>query len=204
MTIYEPHGYYVYAYLRENGTPYYIGKGKGRRAWSKRHSVFLPPKNRIVILESGLTEVGALAIERRLIRWHGRKSEGGILYNLTLGGEGSTGYGIRRPCKEETKIKLSEAKKGKSYPKLTEANRRTGERKKGIPLPESTKEKLRVSRNKWTFSDEHKANLSKAAIGKPHPVKAVTCHYCLKTGNPGAMSRYHFDNCKFNPHKHCK
>lgn len=103
--------YYVYAYLRENNTPYYIGKGTGNRAWRHcRNDVVHPPKNtnRIVILENNLTNIGALALERRMIRWYGRiDNHTGILRNQTDGGDGRTGQkGIPKPkWSEEAKAK---------------------------------------------------------------------------------------------------
>lgn len=109
MTIYD--SYYVYAYLRKRDlTPYYIGKGSKNRINEKHRFVSVPKnKNLRVVLESNLTEVGALALERRYINWYGKKSDGtGILLNKTDGGDGfNTKHSI------QTRKLMSEKQLGK-------------------------------------------------------------------------------------------
>ena len=155
--------------MRKDGTPYYIGKGRGKRIFSKQRNINAPSdRNRIIICESYLTEIGAFAIERRLIRWHGRKDLGtGILRNMTNGGDGASGA-IRSP---ETRKLISEAHKGKIFSK--ETIRKLSEAGKGRKHSEESKLKMSEiqkgkNKGKWgpmkgrTQSQEAKLKMSNA------------------------------------------
>jgi hypothetical protein len=169
MNIYNktnlPHGFYIYAYLREDGTPYYIGKGKGLRAWIQ-HSVkgkgAHTPKDlsRIYVCESNLTELGAFALERRYIRWWGRKDLGtGILQNMSDGGQGTSG--VKKTVSEETKRKIGSANRGRLQ-SLEERAKRSVSLKGIKPSDESNAKRGAKARGRvlGPQSEERKAKTS--------------------------------------------
>ena len=135
--------YYTYAYLREDKTPYYIGKGKGNRAYKRnKDRIIKQPKDksRILILKQNLTEEESFRHEVYMIAVFGRKDLGtGILHNRTNGGEGSSGAIMSNEWKrkqrerthsEETRKKISDAMKGENNPQY------------GKSLSEETRKKL--------------------------------------------------------------
>jgi hypothetical protein len=95
----HPHDkFYAYLWLRENGTPWYAGKGQGNRAYIHPERGIKPPsdRSRIVIMNSG-NEAEALETEKELIHNWGRKDNGtGILHNLTDGGENPPNFRGRK------------------------------------------------------------------------------------------------------------
>lgn len=103
--------FYVYQYLTEDGTPYYIGKGKGNRINSHHKYVTVPPVHLREKLVTELTESDALQQEMALIRKYGRKIDGGILDNTKLNQWACTS-GWNHST--ETKKKISAANLGKT------------------------------------------------------------------------------------------
>lgn len=105
--------FYSYVWLRKDGTPRYVGKGSGRRAFTsdKGHR---PPKDKsLILIFPAATEAEAMASEIVMIDLFGRKDVGtGCLRNFTDGGEGAAGH---RPT-EATKRKISLAGRGVPHP----------------------------------------------------------------------------------------
>lgn len=182
--------FYVYALTdpRKDNEPFYIGKGVGGRA----RSHLLPSAREqnnfkmavikairaeglepgVEILVENLEEEIALQTEKSLISKYGRRVDGsGSLTNLTLGGDGSSGYKhteetkakLRKPKNrtlparkqsEETRAKISASMIGKpgrgtGYQWTEEQRAALSERRKGQSCP--TKGKKRVYREDGTF-----------------------------------------------------
>jgi hypothetical protein len=130
--------YYTYAFLREDKTPYYIGKGRGKRIYSKNRAIKPPKdKSRIIFLKKNLTEAEAFKHEVYIIFVLGRKDLGtGTLRNLTNGGEGSSGH-IKS---EESKKKIGGAQSGKTLTEKTK--KKMSVAKSGVPKTEEWKQAM--------------------------------------------------------------
>ena len=71
--------FYVYQYLTEDGQPYYIGKGSGRRMHKPHTKTLLPSVERRVIVKEGLTNDEAKKLEGDLISKHTMLTNGLII-----------------------------------------------------------------------------------------------------------------------------
>ena len=179
--------FYVYVLKTVDGNIFYVGKGSGDRMYqhikiakgnslSRKKNPKLYNKissilnsggyvNSEVIFSSKL-ENECFSKEVEIIESIGLNN----LCNLTTGGEGTSGYKLS----EETKKKMSEAKKGKKRVFSDEHRKKLSEAKKKNPinawkgkkLSEETKKKMSEAKRGKEFSDEHKKNTSEALKGR--------------------------------------
>lgn len=148
--------FYVYEIQYSDGTPFYVGKGKGDRynkslkmcknKW--KHNIINKIRKNgdeplVKIIADNLIESVAFKFEISLIAYYGRRDLGtGILVNMTDGGEGVSGI-VRS---NETKQKMSDVHKGKKHSE--ETRRKMSENSKGRIFSKSHKNNLSISKMK--------------------------------------------------------
>ena len=150
--------FYTYLWLREDGTPYYVGKGSGLRAFtSTAHGVRRPRQLSRIIVQDQPNEQDAFAVEIFLISYYGRLDlSEGILRNRTDGGDGTSGYvytdELRQKRREhkhtdETRQRLSTIHKGHI----------------GVIHSEETRRKISAAHRGKKVSEETRLRMSAAA-----------------------------------------
>lgn len=172
----ERNDFYTYAFLREDRTPYYVGKGCGRRAYRTNL-----PNDRVLILKRNLTEDEAWKHETYMIFVFGRKDIGtGILRNLSDGGSGGSSGCVRS---KETRRKMALAKKGDNNPmKRPSVKAKVSKALTGKKNPEHSKRmtgRKATEETRKKMSETHKGR----AISESQLKKLRQKFKCLVTGH---------------------
>jgi len=196
--------FYTYAFLREDRTPYYVGKGKGNRAYRKRLKGVKRPQDekRILILKKGLTEQEAFRHEKYMIAVFGRKDLGtGILLNRSEGGEGNSGYRHT----EKTKIRLRETSTGRKFKPRTKLHRKRlsaalrGKRSwLGLKHREESKEKISQTRKEKELAKGENNGM----FGRNHTEESKVKMSETKKERKVGVGRVWYHNPEENQEKH--
>ena len=180
----NPRRFYVYVYVRENGVPYYVGRGTGSRAYkhSKRDACPAPlDKSLVKILAVNLTTEEANEWESDLIEILGRESLGtGCLVNKRDGGESMRNM----VYPEDFADRISAAMTG--LPKSEAHKKAISEARKGVQISEQTAEKISDANSvpkRW-FHPEH----GTIVLGGKQLAKRYLPHIKLSTAS-GYLSR---------------
>jgi len=174
--------FYVYHHLNKTtGEIFYVGKGKGNRAYSVKsrsslwHNIVNKYGYEVLIVESDLSEEESFARETYWISLLGRRDLGnGLLINFTDGGDGVRGY----VYSDEVKQRMSEAHFGDKnhfYGKThsEEARKKMREAKKGMTSPmkgrrlsQKTKDLLKYINTGKKHKEETKQKIGNALRGR--------------------------------------
>lgn len=161
--------YYTYLHCKPDGTPFYVGKGSGRRSHDFVRNQNLHHKRTVEKLGKHNVKVfvfpcdsEALAFEYEVL-WIAQLRQDRIsLVNLTSGGDGPSGL----VHSEEAKKKMSGAHKGKKF--SDDHRKKISNTLAGRKRPEFSEEwraKISAAQRGRVPTDETRAKLSKASIG---------------------------------------
>lgn len=189
--------YYVYVLFRPwDGSPFYVGKGKGNR-WKdherysakgrNRHLANIIRKAKALKLEipkikihENLTEAAAFGIEAALIAAIGRKQVGGPLVNLTDGGDGTSGHVVPKEIAARSSLRMKALWTDPVWRANMIANNKGNTYTLGHKLSDEHRAKIGASNHGrpgvWTgkkLSAEHRINIGRGNIGRRHTDK--TC-----------------------------
>lgn len=159
--------FYTYIHRKaDTGEIFYVGKGKGGRAYSKQRSEYwtnVANKHGFLveIVAYFFSEEDSFSDEKQRIA--DLKESGVRLCNLTYGGDGASGA-VRS---EETKRRMAEAKIGKKrIPETEETRRRKSESAKGRPMSPEAIAKTAAAHRGMKRSKETLERMSVALKGK--------------------------------------
>lgn len=180
--------YYTYIWRDAAGVPFYVGKGKGKRASDiKQRSrefkdIHATGGCYVDIVDWFIHESQAHALEVELIEQYGRRDMGGTLVNKTDGGEGVSGLSAegrakisaskvgkkRGPLTEEHRAKMSAALKGRpGKSPSAEARAKISAALSGKPgTPHSLETRARMSANASRRPPEYYDAMTAAKVGK--------------------------------------
>ena len=185
--------YYVYLYLREDGTPYYVGKGSGDRAYRKGKGEVRPLKDlsNVMIVAKNLNESEAFTLEKKLIKIYGRKDlNTGILRNKTNGGDGPSG--AKRS--DAHKAAIAESNRNR-VGKIKHTNEWKVENSKRMIGNQHSVGNFHTDEWKQENGNRMRGNNHAAAL-KGHIQPTITCPHCGNAGGVSLMKRWHFDKCR--------
>lgn len=153
--------FYVYVHRRAtDGSVFYVGKGKGRRAFWRsgrnEHWHYVANKHgyEVSFVAESLTECEAFQIERDTIAYYGRAN----LCNYTDGGDGCSGAKRTQASKDLIRQKML----GRKFSAETIEKMKLAARQRGPESQEKRAAKLRGRKH----TQEHKAKIALAGIGR--------------------------------------
>lgn len=167
--------FYTYLHCKQNGDPFYVGKGsyRSRKTCKRSHDFDSRRRNKHhsrIIAKYGAENIKVFvfpckseqqAFDDEIQQIAQLRNEGFSLANITNGGEGSSGV----PITNETRAKISKANKGRilsseSRLNMSVAHKGKPSNMKGKKHTDAAKIKIRAARAKQVYTPEHRAALS--------------------------------------------